>query len=60
MTPPWKEIFCQDDERKHCFEDAVAEYERLTAFYPKCGYRILEIPKTGVQERLRFVMSNIS
>ncbi len=26
MTPPWQEIYRQDGERKHSFEDAVTEY----------------------------------
>ena len=59
MTPPWPEIFCNDDERKHSFEDAVIEYNRLLEFYAFCGYKILEIPQISVQKRLRFVISNI-
>lgn len=60
MTPPWSEIYCQDDERKHSFEDAVAEYERLLKFYAQCGYQILEIPKVSVHERFLFMMSILS
>lgn len=59
MTPPWPEIFCNDDERKHTFEDAVLEYKRLLEFYAYCGYKIVEIPKISIQERLRFVLSTI-
>lgn len=29
LTPPWPEIFVTDDDRRHGFDDAVAEYERL-------------------------------
>jgi predicted ATPase len=60
MTPPWEEIYCQDDERKHPFADAVEEYERLLKSYPRYGYQILEIPKVSVKERLKFVIANIS
>ena len=60
ITPPWREIYCQDDERKDSFEDAVAEYERLLKFYIQYDYQILEIPKVSVKERFRFVMSIIS
>ena len=60
MTPPWAEIFCQDDERKHTFEDAVKEYERLIEYYPKCGYQIIEIPLIGVSERVKFILSKLS
>lgn len=60
MTPPWKEIYRQDDERKHSFEDGVEEYERLLESYAKYGYKTLEIPKINVKERFKFVMSIIT
>lgn len=58
MTPPWKELFKHDDERKHSYEDAVKEYERLVEFYPKYGYQIIELPKVTVNERLQFILSH--
>jgi len=60
MTPPWSEIYCQDDERKHTFKDAVEEYERLLKFYTQYGYQTVEIPKVNVKARFQFVMSTIS
>lgn len=57
MAPPWKEIFHQDDERQHSYEDAINEYERLLEFYPKYGYQIIELPKVTVNERLTFILS---
>lgn len=59
MSPPWEDIFCQDDERKHSFEEAVKEYERLIEFYPRCGYQIIELPKVSVSERLDFILSEL-
>jgi predicted ATPase len=60
MTPPWKEIYCQDEERKHSFEEAVEEYERLLKTYPQYGYQVIEIPKVSVRERFQFVISIIN
>lgn len=60
MTPPWEEIFIQDEERKHTFEDAVNEYDRLIFMYPKYGYEISVIPKAPVKERVEFLLSSIS
>ncbi len=57
IAPPWKEIFCQDEERKHTFEDAVADYERDLKFYSDCGYSIAELPKASVEERIEFMLS---
>ena len=59
MTPPWREIFCQDDERKHTFDDAVKEYELLVEFYSKSEYQIVQIPKSKVTERAQFIISNL-
>jgi predicted ATPase len=60
MTPPWKEIYCQDEERKHSYEEAVEEYEQLLKSYPKYGYQILEIPKMSIKKRFQFVTSIIN
>ena len=57
LTPPWKEIFSQDDERKHSFEDAVKEYDQIIKFYPKHGYDMIELPKVGVKERVKSILS---
>ncbi len=57
LTPPWKEIFSQDDERKHSFEDAVKEYDQIIKFYPKYGYDMIELPKVSVKERAEYILS---
>ncbi|WP_319518260.1 AAA family ATPase [uncultured Martelella sp.] len=59
MTPPWPEIYRRDGERRHGLEDGIAEYERLMAFYPKLGYRPVELPKADVETRVRFVLQQI-
>lgn len=59
MAPPWKEIYVQDDERRHSFESGVKEYCELLKFYPRCGYHITELPKTSVKERVKFILSAI-
>lgn len=40
-TPPWKTIFSEDAERKHSYESAVSEYNRLKRFYPNHGYKVI-------------------
>lgn len=57
MVPPWKEIWCQDSERKHSFEDAVEEYNRLLKFYASHDYKVIEIPKDSINKRIEFVIS---
>ena len=41
MAPPWKEIFREDEERKHSFETAVVEYERLSTCHIDYGYHTI-------------------
>lgn len=60
VTPPWQEIYCVDDERKHSFEEALIEHERVLKLYPQCGYRIIDLPKKSVEERLEFILSSIA
>ncbi|HEX4106293.1 MAG TPA: AAA family ATPase [Rhizomicrobium sp.] len=56
LAPPWPEIYEQDQERRHSFAEAEAEYERLRALYPRLDYEIHVLPKTGVEARADFVL----
>lgn len=60
MAPPWKEIFCEDDERKNTFENAVEEYERSLKCYVEYGYYLIELPKTSVKKRFQFIISTLN
>ena len=55
LTPPWKELFSGDAERRHSFEDAQAEYDGLLKSYPANGYEVVLIPKGTPAERASFV-----
>ncbi len=56
-APPWPEIFAADRERRHDFAAAVEEYAPLIAAYTRLGYRVVELPKTGVGERADAVLA---
>jgi predicted ATPase len=56
LTPPWPEIHTADAERRHGFEDAIAEYEQLAAVYPALGYETILVPKRPVAERVEFIL----
>lgn len=60
VSPPWKALFQQDDERRHTFAEAVAEYEALVPFYGRWGYEILHLPQASVDERVSFVLSRVA
>lgn len=55
ITPPWEELFAEDEARKHSFADAVTEYESLLESYPDKGYDVVLIPRLGVRERADFL-----
>lgn len=57
VLPPWEEIYVNDEERDHPFSHAVRVYESLVAWYEACGYQVALLPKVGVDERCRLVLS---
>jgi len=59
LTPPWPEIYRSDDERKHSFDAAVEEYERLVRDYEGLGYDIVVLPKSAVAERADLILTRI-
>ncbi|TAV74116.1 AAA family ATPase [Rhizobium leguminosarum] len=60
LTPPWPEIYTTDPERRHGFDEAVAEYDRLAAVYPTLGYDIVMLPKIAVAGRADFILDCLS
>jgi predicted ATPase len=59
MTTPWPEHFKNDVERRHTFEDSVAEYDRLVTTYTATGYSIQTLPQVSVLERIDFILKHI-
>jgi predicted ATPase len=59
LTPPWPEIYVNDPERRHGFEEAVAEYDRLTVAYPGIGYEVVTLPRVDVAARADFLLSQL-
>ena len=59
LTPPWPEIYHQDDERPHGFDAAIEEYERLLTAYEGLGYATIIVPKLGVKDRAAFVLAHL-
>jgi predicted ATPase len=57
VAPPWPEIFANDSERKQSLGEAVRTHDAAVKIYAEFGYQIVQLPKTSVQERLRFVLA---
>lgn len=60
FAPPWREIYVTDAERKQDWAHAQRVYASLRDAYAETGYRIVELPKAPVAERLAFVMDTIA
>jgi len=59
IAPPWREIFQQDQERKQDFDEAIRTYDALAETYKSHNCELVEIPRTSVQDRVRFVLRNV-
>ncbi|HUO88684.1 MAG TPA: AAA family ATPase [Rhizomicrobium sp.] len=59
LFPAWEAIYVHDDLRKHSFEHAVAVASIARDVYQRHGYRIVEVPRAPVEDRVRFVLDAI-
>ncbi|KRA45721.1 AAA family ATPase [Devosia sp. Root635] len=60
FAPPWREIFATDAERIEGWEHAQRIYGPMRDVYTELGYRVVELPKAPVAERLAFVKGVIA
>jgi predicted ATPase len=60
VLPPWEEIYISDDERYENFEQAKLIYGHLTETYRNYGYELIEVPKGSVDERINFILAELS
>ncbi len=59
LAPPWPEIHVADDARRHGMTEALAEYARLEAAWPRLGYTVAFLPKLDVEARADFVLERL-
>ena len=59
LTPPWPEIYVNDDERQHSLDEAVTEYDRLVIAYRELDYQTIIVPKVSVEDRADFVLRHL-
>lgn len=60
MSAPWQALFATDAERRHGFDEAVAEYDALVPAYRDRGYDIIDLPQLPVAQRAAFVLTNVN
>jgi predicted ATPase len=60
ILPPWPEIYHTDSERDQSFEQAVAVYHSVRAWYVRCGYAVIDVPRETVDRRCEFVLRSLA
>lgn len=59
LTPPWPEIFRNDEERKESLEEAIHIHEAIQAQYLQLGYQCIEVPRGAASSRAGFVLEQL-
>ncbi|MES2748108.1 MAG: ATP-binding protein [Bacteroidota bacterium] len=60
ILPPWEEIYESDEARYENFEQAKLIYSHLTETYQKYGYHLIEVPTGTIEERIQFILNQLS
>jgi predicted ATPase len=56
FAPPWREIYVNDTERPQTFEEARELSAHIRQAYLDCGFRLVELVKSPVLDRLEQVL----
>jgi predicted ATPase len=59
IFPPWREIYRHDEERKHTFDHAEQVFADVADAYKACGYRLAEVPRGSVDDRVDFILRRL-
>ncbi len=60
VLPPWQEIYVSDKERYETYEQAELIHQHLLDTYESFGYELIHLPKDTVENRLNFILENLS
>ncbi|MEG0927312.1 AAA family ATPase [Chryseobacterium sp.] len=60
ILPCWRDIYENDLERKQTWNEAVQTFDCMMETYLKYGYNIIEVPKSTVTDRVRFILETIN
>lgn len=59
MAPPWADIYVTDTMRRHSFQEACSEYQRLLRCYESLKFQIVILPKVPVSKRVTFICDRL-
>lgn len=55
IAPPWKRIYRRDAQRRQSFAEAESTYRHMAAAYTDCGYELVHLPRSTVEQRVQFI-----
>ncbi len=59
LLPPWQEIYVQDSERWQTFEEAIILDNHIRSVYQQENYQVVELPRSTIKERIRFIQNQL-
>lgn len=59
LAPYWDAIFTQDAERRQDRQEAEATGRVMAETYARLGYRMVELPLLGIEERADFIAAHL-
>lgn len=60
VLPPWEEIYESDEARYENFEQAKLIFDHLKETYQNYGYELIEVPRGSVEERIHYILNQLS
>ncbi len=57
VTPPWEQIYIQDEIRREDFREAVEIHEQIIRAYLKFDYKLIILPLVNPEARVKFILS---
>lgn len=59
LTPPWRQIFRNDQIRTETFEEAERIHGFIVKAYLENGYQLIDLPLVSPEERIEFILKSI-
>lgn len=60
LMPPWREIHIKDEQRFETYEESLRVNDCLKGTYETYGYKVIEVPKLSVGQRVQFILQNLA
>ena len=60
IMPPWPDIYQMDTERYEDFDQAREIFLSIEKIYMRLGYDLISVPRGTVEERVDFILKEIS